>query len=130
MRVAASCVRSGNADGSWRVAVQPSEGTKPMETLSEAIARLDRAGYRDSFRALPDGLLATSAGRLFAPEDLRIDETVRFEGVSDPEDEAVVFAIRSQDGGVRGTFVTSFGTHTDPRDGEMMRRLARAARRP
>jgi hypothetical protein len=94
-----------------------------METLSEAIERLRRSGYHDSFRAEAAGIRALAAGRLYAPEELAIDEVVRFEGPTDPGDEAILFALRSSDGAVRGTFVSGYGTAVDPLDAELVRRL-------
>lgn len=94
-----------------------------METLSSALERLARAGFLDSFQPRSDGLLAIDAGRLYPPEQLTIHEVVRFEGESDPEDQAVLFALRSRDGAVRGTFVAPYGTAADPDSAEMMHRL-------
>src|SRR5262245_64442488 len=94
-----------------------------METLSEAVDRLRAAGYHDSFRAEARGMRALAAGRLYAPEELAIDETVRFEGPTDPGDEAILFAIRSRDGAVRGTFVSGYGTAVDPANAELVHRL-------
>ena len=98
-----------------------------METLSEAIDRLRAAGYRDSFRGEAGGIRALAARRLYAPEDLAIDETVRFEGPTDPGDEAILFAVRSRDGAVRGTFVSGYGIGVDPTSAELVRRLPSAA---
>ncbi len=95
----------------------------PMETLSHAIERLNERGFRKSFHARADGLVAQGSERVHAPEDLLVEEVVRFEGISDPEDEAVLFALASRDGAVRGTFVSAFGIHADPLAAEMMRRL-------
>lgn len=87
-----------------------------METLSQAVDRLESRGYRKSFRAIAHGMLELPDGPKFEPESLVVDEVVRFEGVSDPEDEAVLFALRSADGqqDVRGTFVASYGVQGDP----------------
>jgi hypothetical protein len=101
----------------------------PLETLAEATQRLARAGYEETFRAEEGGLRAVAAGRLLAPEELEVDEVVRFEGPSDPADEAALFALRAPDG-LRGTFAVAYGAATPPTEGEMARRLhARAAGR-
>ena len=97
-----------------------------METLSEAIARLEAAGFRDSFRPEGGRLWALAAQRFFAPEALVIEARVRFEGASDPDEQAILFALRSPSGDVRGTFTTSFGTLVDPASVEIVRRLAGA----
>lgn len=94
-----------------------------METLSEALARLERLGFRDSLRARPGGLLGVGRGEILSPETLVIEEIIRFEGQSDPDDEAVLFALRSFDGRVRGTFVAAYGVPTDPDCAAVMERL-------
>jgi hypothetical protein len=95
-----------------------------METIREAMERLESAGYRDSFRAEGGRLWALAAERFFAPESLVIEEVVRFEGESDPGDMAILFALRSASGDVRGTFATSFGARADPESAEVLARLA------
>ena len=94
-----------------------------METLSEAIDRLRSAGYRDSFQPKAQGLRALAARRLYAPEELVVDEVVRFEGPTDPGDEAILFALRSRDGAVCGTYTAGYGAGVDPANAELVRRL-------
>jgi hypothetical protein len=96
-----------------------------METLSEAIARLEAAGYGDAFRPDQGRLWAEAARRFFAPESLVVEEVVRFEGESDPDDQAILFALRSPTGDVRGTFSTSYGVNVDPSSVEILRNLSR-----
>lgn len=95
-----------------------------METLADAVERLTRAGYRDDFRAEADGLRAIGTGCIHEPEALVIEELVRFEGESDPADEAAVFALRCPKHGVRGTYVVAYGPSMDPLDAEWARRLS------
>jgi hypothetical protein len=102
-----------------------------METLSEAMERLQAAGYRDDFRAERAGLRAVGTGCLHQPEALLIEEVLRFEGASDPQDESMLFALRCARHDVKGTYVVAYGPGVDPLDAEMVRRLgdARKARR-
>jgi len=95
-----------------------------METLSEAIGRLEAAGYREGFRATREGLRALATGRCYAPESLVVDEVARFEGPTDPGDESVLFALRAADG-VRGTWAIAYGPSRDPLDAELAHRLKR-----
>lgn len=94
----------------------------PLETLAQATARLVEAGFADSFRAETGGLRALDADRLYRPEELVVEEIVRFEGESDPGDEAVLFALRAGDG-LKGTYSVAFGTHMPPADAEVVPRL-------
>lgn len=97
-----------------------------METLREAIARLEKNGFTRSFRPIRGGALEVRGEPPFDPESLVIEETVRFEGTSDPEDEAVLFALRTGDGRVRGTFSASYGPQLDRDCAAAIQRLAPA----
>jgi len=94
-----------------------------METLSQAVERLTAAGYRDDFRAEGGGLRAVGTGCIHDPEALVIEEVLRFEGSSDPQDEATLFALHCTTHDVRGTYVVAYGPTTDTLDAEMVRRL-------
>lgn len=95
----------------------------PMETLSEAVERLTAAGYERTFRAEDAGLRAVGTACVHEPESLVIEEVVRFEGASDPQDEAALFALRCEKHGTRGTYVVAYGPSIDPLDAEMVHRL-------
>jgi hypothetical protein len=84
-------------------------------TLACALADLEQRGFTADLRAVDGGLRART-GPTFAPRDLVIREVHRFEGVSDPDDMEVVYAIESTSG-VRGTLVDAFGVYADPATG-------------
>ena len=99
------------------------ERVTSTETLRDAVDRLSAAGYTDDFRAEPEGLRAVAAGCFHAPESLIIEEIVRFEGVTDPDDEAIVFALRCPLHGVKGTYTVPYGVNVPEIDTEMIQRL-------
>jgi hypothetical protein len=99
-----------------------------METLAQAVERLTAAGYEHDFRAEPEGLRAVGTGCVYAPESLVIEEALRFEGASDPQDEAALFALRCEAHGTRGTYVVAYGPAMDPLDVEIVRRLSNGRR--
>jgi hypothetical protein len=82
-------------------------------TLACAVDGLTRRGFTEDFRVVDGRLRALGAGQTFAAEDLEIREFHRFEGISDPDDMAVVYAIESKSG-IRGTFADAFGVYADP----------------
>lgn len=104
----------------------PTPPSAQLETLHEAIARLAGAGFRDSFQAVRGGLRALDAKQVIASEQLVVEEIVRFEGESDPGDAAVLFALRSHDGKIAGTFVASYGPATDAEAARVMQALEAA----
>jgi len=82
-----------------------------MEAI--AIEHLAQRGFTDGFRIVDGGLQVLTSGKLLRPEDLVIREVYRFEGVSDPDDMAVVYAIEGATG-VRGALIDAFGVYADP----------------
>jgi len=101
-----------------------------METLSQAITRLRAAGYVTDFSASPEGnLLCRSCGARHAPESIEIRETVRFEGDSNPDDEAILLAVSCADGCL-GTYSVAFGAGAPPADVTFLQRLSRSQTGP
>ena len=102
------------------------------KTVAEAIAALGRQGFTKWFRAVDDGLQVLEAGtldvgRTLPPEELVIRAFYRFEGVSDPDDTAIVYAIETRDGSVRGTLTDAYGVYADPETGPVLERIRAAA---
>ena len=94
-----------------------------METLSEALDRLEQRGFGKSFIARAKGQLEVRGWPPIDPEDLVLEETVRFEGQSDPDDEMVLFALRTEDWSLRGTFLANYGPKMEPDSVAAVRRL-------
>jgi hypothetical protein len=84
-----------------------------MKTVSNAIERLVGRGFTANFGVVGDRLWAFDRGKTFGAHELIIREFQRFEGVSDPDDMAIVYAIESTDG-TRGSLVDAFGTYASP----------------
>ena len=83
--------------------------TEP-ETLAGAIDQLARRGFTQSLSVTGNRLRVVET---FRPEDVVIREYRRFEGVSDPDDMSIVYAIEAL-GGTRGTLVDAYGVYSDP----------------
>ena len=82
-----------------------------METLLEATARLQDSGYRGSWSAHPGGLLGcTECGTTVDAGEVVIREIVRFEGPSDPGDEAILYALIGPCGD-RGLYSSPYGLY-------------------
>lgn len=96
-----------------------------METVLEAINRLRAAGYELEMSAAPGGRLRCGeCGDDLDPAAVTIDETVRFEGPSDPGEEAIVIAITTPHGH-RGYFVAAYGPDMPADDVTLVQALVR-----
>lgn len=87
-----------------------------------AIEALRRRGFTATFRAEDRGLRVAGTDRVWSPEEVAIREYYRFEGASDPDDMAVVYALESDDG-TRGVLVDAFGAYADPAVGAVLDRM-------
>jgi hypothetical protein len=92
-----------------------------MTTVTEVINKLRDDGYVEDFNLQQNSLHCTSelCSTLFHDEFV-IDKVYRFEGDSDPADEATVYAISSPKYGIKGIMVNGAGIYTDELSDEML----------
>jgi hypothetical protein len=96
-----------------------------METLLEATTRLRHRGFDEDFAATAPGRLwCEGCGRDHDPAEMIIDEMVRYEGASDPDDQTILLALDSACGR-RGLYSAAFGTATPAEDVAVLHRLPR-----
>lgn len=79
-------------------------------TVSEAINKLRAQGFTEDFNI--SGELLKSVHVSLDADEFEIVDVYRYEGNSDPADEAVVYAIQSATG-VKGILVSGFGISAD-----------------
>ncbi len=91
------------------------------DTVSQAVAGLKNRGYDVDFNLDENCIICND--QKFNPEDFEITEVYRFEGESDPSDEAVVYAIESTSG-MKGVLVNGYGISADPLSSEMAKKLS------
>ena len=84
------------------------------DTVTEAVELLTREGYVDDFRLCADGIVAAGHDAPHPTSTAIVDFTFRFEGDSDPGDEAIVLGVRCATCGRRGILVSAFGPAADP----------------
>lgn len=91
------------------------------DTVSQALSGLKERGYTLDFNLKSNSL--ECVGQKFNPKDFEITEFHRFEGNSDPGDEAVVYAIEAKNG-MKGVLVNAFGVYAEPLSDDMMKKLS------
>jgi hypothetical protein len=95
---------------------------KSYNTLSEAMSSLKKNGYGEDFNMHPEWIECPSLDLRLKPEEFHVDEVHRFEGMSDPEDNDVLFAITSTKG-VRGLLTDAYGLYAESLSPEMIKKL-------
>ena len=94
-----------------------------FETVTEAIEALRKKGYVEDFN-LKENCLECSAGKFKLFHDqFQIDSFYRFEGMTDPSDETILYAISSPQLHLKGILVNAYGIYSDDVSDEMVRKL-------
>jgi len=60
------------------------------------------------------------SGKSYYPHQLKVVNFFRFEGLSDPEDNAILYIIETNDG-TKGTLVDAYGVYSDPEIDKFMK---------
>ncbi len=83
-------------------------------TVLDALRLLAAEGFEAEFSLGPAGLRCGSCGTTPLLDQAEVVRVYRFEGPSDPDEEAVVYGLRCPGCDVLGTLVSSFGPSADP----------------
>ena len=84
---------------------------KAYDTLSEAIEDLKKSGYKINFDLIEDGVHSKDLKQEWKAGALTVDEFYRFEGMTNPGDNSILYAI-STNSGEKGLLVDTYGADT------------------
>lgn len=90
------------------------------DTVTEAIDMLVAAGYTADFAPRADALHCSVCAQPHRPTDGIVERIFRFEGTSNPDDEAIVIGLRCPRCGQLGVLVSAYGRDADPEVIELM----------
>ncbi len=89
-------------------------------TVTEALAAFKQQGFTIDFNIEANCLVCGETR--FTADEFSIVDVYRYEGNSDPSDEATVYAIESKTG-VKGVLVTGYGMSSDSLSDAILRKL-------
>ena len=92
----------------WANELNKQQETTFMNTLTACV----KDGYTDSFKVTAKGLYSPAKEKFFAPEEVHVLNFYRFEGESDPADNAIMYVIETDDG-LKGTLIDAYGPYSD-----------------
>lgn len=96
---------------------------RTMTTVSEVLNVLKERGYTVDFNLNNNCLICHQNSLQIYPGEFVVDKHYRFEGMSDPGDEAIVYAISSDKHNLKGTLVNGYGIYADELANEMIQAL-------
>ncbi|GAC1419243.1 MAG: hypothetical protein NVS1B13_18420 [Flavisolibacter sp.] len=89
-------------------------------SVSEATNDLKKRGFTEDFNLAENCIVCNV--HVFKPHEFEITEVYRFEGDSDPADEAIVFAIQSTSG-IKGILVNGYGYQSNTMSDDLVKKL-------
>ena len=95
------------------------------DTVTEAVAFLAAEGYVDDYRLCSQGIVSADHDGPHPTAATVVDHTFRFEGPSDPGDEAIVLGVRCTEWGTKGVIVSAYGPDADPEEAAVLVELTR-----
>lgn len=96
-----------------------------MKTVSEVINILKERGYTADLNLKEDRIECSDPKIELLPGDFVVDKNYRFEGMSDPGDEAIVCAITSEKYNLKGVLVNGYGVSSIMLTEEMIKALTK-----
>ena len=90
------------------------------DSVAHAINELRKQGFTEDFNLEENCLVCNE--QKYSPEQFEISEVIRFEGDSDPGDEAIVYGIESHNG-LKGILVNGYGYSSDSMGEEITKKL-------
>lgn len=94
-----------------------------FDTLLDAVNDLKKRGFTYDFMEQKNKLFCAEKQCDFNPEEFEIVEFYRFEGISDPEDNSIVYAISSKKNNIKGLLVNAYGPYSDSNVSDLVAKM-------
>lgn len=107
--------RTGNYD-------QANDRMTFMTDLEKVQENLEKYGYTEQFRVEKGKLVGMESKKKYKPADVKAVNFYRFEGISDPDDMSILYAIETCDGS-KGTLTDAYGRYSDEETGDFMKQV-------
>lgn len=102
--------------------LQEDTSSEKMTTLSDLVDKAVKKGYAANFNVKSNGMLWDSKDQYYDPAEVSVDDFYRFEGESDPADNAILYLISTADGN-KGTLIDAYGAYDDANASEFIRQV-------
>jgi hypothetical protein len=91
-----------------------------MKSLATCLNRMVSEGYTEDFKITEQGLESIQKHFNYKPDEIQVVNFFRFEGESDPDDNAILYVIETNDG-TKGTLIDAYGIYNDPKVSRFMK---------
>lgn len=113
---------------------RPSDDNRPMESgaandrltnmtdLEKCLDKLESEGYTDQYKVQNGKLTDLTNNKNYKAKDVKAVNFYRFEGLSNPDDTSILYAIETSDGR-KGTLIDAYGFYSDDETGAFMNQI-------
>lgn len=95
---------------------------KSYDTLIEAIQDLKELGYTYDFNLMDNHIHCKDISTSFGPDDFNVSAVFRFEGMSNPSDNSILYAVETMTG-IKGLLLDSYGVYSGEISEELLQKL-------
>jgi hypothetical protein len=99
-----------------------SEEKEHMKTLVSVLNSKSLSEFVTQFDITEQGLMSLATQKIYQPNQVKVAHFYRFEGESNPDDNAILYAIET-DEGEKGTIVDAYGAYSDPLITDFMKQV-------
>lgn len=93
------------------------------DSITEAITALRLKGYTTDFNLKEHALHCNTTQVMLYHYEFVLDNILRFDGMSDPADETILYAISGNSKKMKGLLINGYGIYSDPVTDEMAAKL-------
>ncbi|MCO4292096.1 hypothetical protein NF867_04375 [Solitalea sp. MAHUQ-68] len=92
--------------------------------LFEYLTSLTKKGYNYTFELTSTGIRLIEKNLFFSPDKFTIKEYYKLDGIKDPKDASLIFAIESNDGLFKGALITAYSAFNEFLSADLIKKLA------
>jgi hypothetical protein len=101
---------------------EANDRSSEMTDLESCMKRLEEKGYTTQYRVEKKKLVSLKDNKKYKADDVVAANYFRFEGITNPDDMSILYAIETCDGN-KGTLVDAYGLYADDDTGEFMKEV-------
>jgi len=93
-----------------------------MTEMEKCLKKLEGMGFNEQYKVEKGKLVDVNHKKKYKPKDVKAVNFYRFEGISNPDDMSILYAIETTDG-QKGTLIDAYGLYSDDETGDFLNQI-------
>lgn len=98
------------------------EEKENMDSMVSVLNSPALTEFTTQFTITKQGLISSTSEKTYQPNQIKVEHFYRFEGESNPDDSAILYAIET-DAGEKGTIIDAYGVDNDSLVSDFMKQV-------